>query len=450
MKRIWVVDDMIPLEQLYTGPYPSRLELSMVRELIAVHIEHWGEAQVLDLCRAICDGGYEASFFKSPDAMLLAMKEGLRPPHVVIFDWEYIGSNPERNIAALQYVLSESFAFVQIYTHVAETDIDARVAELRERYPSRLLPARHKADVTTDQLTQHVRDAWRGTIAGDVADAVRKAVAAAVEHCLIDMSSVRREVLAAVADGRAENLVQLVLSRVRDDLGASDVDLFGEILAGGTGAESSAALRKLMSVWYYSFPTDNRVRRGDIIEIEGTLGLVVTPPCDLYRFPKKAGRQLSWLRIVPFTQASIAGLKRDAGLEFSEVGNSIIATHGKSGETIIVLPNMPTRTNSRDDLQDFIVLCHGWRTRVCTPDEAAPGALTYERLGGVSRRCTLADPFLSAVVTRITSVIASPGTPDLPNSERARLKAVLTPAVVVPQPAAAVPPPPPAKAPVGD
>lgn len=442
MKRMWVVDDMIPLEQLYPGPYPTRLELPMVREMIATHGEHWTEEHVLDLCRAICHGDYEASFFKSPDAMLLAMKEGLRPPHVVIFDWEYIGSNPERNIDALRQVLAGTFAFIQIYTHLAETDIDARVAELRARYPLRLLPARNKADVTTDQLTDHVRTAWKGTIAGDIADSVRQAVTEAVEHCLIDMSSVPRAVLAAVADGRAENLLQLVLSRVRDDLGAAEVELFGEILAGGTGAATSDALRKLMSVWYYSFPTDNRVRRGDVIEIDGGLGLVVTPPCDLYRFPKKAGRQLTWLQIKPFTQASITALREQAGLEFSDIGGSIVAAHGKSGEAIILLPNIPPRANTREDLEDVMVLCHGWQTRVCTPTEAVSGALTYDGITGVIRRCTLADPFLSAVITRITSVMGSPGTPDLPNSEKMRLRAVLT-APTTPQPAA--PPPPPAQ-----
>jgi hypothetical protein len=447
--RIWVVDDKIPLEQLYAGPYPTRLERDLVKELIASHEEHWDEAPVLALCRAVCDGEYEAAFFKAPDAVMAAMTEGIHPPHVVIFDWEYIGSNTDRNIAVLDHILSRTFAHVQVYTHLPHEDIDRKLSDLKARFPSRLLATREKTAVNAAELTKHVKDACKGTIAGDIADKVRALVSAAVENCLIDMCSVKREVLASVADGRAENLIQVVLSKVRDEVGLSGADVFTEILKSGTGVESSAELKKLMSVWYYGFPADNRVRRGDIIEVGGSLGIVVTPSCDLVRFPKKTGTRLTWLRMEPFIKESLDVLSRDTGLEFNDVGGSIVASHGKSGEAIILLPNMPSKTASRENLQDHMILCHSWETMVCTYAEAGP--LTYARLPEVKRRCTLAEPFLNAVITRATAVISSPGVPDIPNSEKTRLRAVIgsaRPARVPPALPVAAPPAPLPAAPV--
>src|SRR4051794_28257176 len=102
--RIWVVDDKIPLEHLYPGPYPTRLDAALVRELIEAHEGEWEEQPVLELCRAVCDEAHDSIFFKAPDGMLVAMDDGIRPPHVVIFDWEYPGSTAERNLATLRRV----------------------------------------------------------------------------------------------------------------------------------------------------------------------------------------------------------------------------------------------------------------------------------------------------------------------------------------------------------
>ena len=103
------------------------------------------------------------------------------------------------------------------------------------------------------------------------------------------------------------------------------------------------------------------------------------------------------------------------------MGNSITAGHGKAGEAIIVLPNVPLAHGKRDTIADYVVLCHAWESRLF--ERAPGGAATYDHLeGGLRRRCTLADPFAGAVVARVTSVISSPGTPDLPKGELGRLR----------------------------
>jgi len=342
-------------------------------------------------------------------------------------------SGEYRNVAALRRVLKETFAYVQVYSHLAEAALEGMLAGLRSEYPDRLLAVRGKAEVDASQLTARVDEAWKGTIAGEVADKVRDIVSSAVERCLIDMCSVRRQALASIAVAQPSNLIQIVLSKVRDEIGVSGADIFTEILKMGSGGESSPELRKLMSVWYYAFYGDDLVRRGDIIEVDGGLGLVVTPACDLAQFPKKAGCRLTWLRIVPFANGSLRELTSSGGLEFDQVGGSIVSQHGKSGEAIILLPNMPSRVGSRDPLEDNMILCHSWQTTFC--ETAAAGRLTYERTPSIRRRCTLAEPFVAAAIARASAVITSPAAPDIPTSERDRLRAIAAerrPARVVP------------------
>src|ERR1700722_9065159 len=199
MRRVWVVDDKIPLNELYAGPYPAKLDAEMVRRLV-VDLEPaaWSEPAVLELCRALCEPEYESAFFLSPDAMLRTMKDGAIAPHAVIFDWEYPGATDETNLAALQHLLDSSFAYVQVYTQLGEGGVEPILADLRRKYSGRVLPAREKGVVNASALSAQIQEAWEGTIAGDVADKVREQVAGAVEHALIDFCEIGTSGIASV------------------------------------------------------------------------------------------------------------------------------------------------------------------------------------------------------------------------------------------------------------
>jgi hypothetical protein len=422
MKRVWIVDDTIPIHELYRvdAPLPTSLDTELVRYLVEqVPQEAWIEPEVRELCAALCRPEYESTFFLSPAAMLASFGPGSVPPHAVVFDWQYPGSSDERSRDAVEKLLRTSFAYVQVYTHLGEGGVEPQLAGLREKFGGRLLAVRAKADVTPARLAEEIRNSWEGTIAGEVADRVREEAFNAVERSLIEMCAVSRGVIASMTQGLSENLVEVVLSKVRDEIGTGVGDVLGEIMGADHAGESSDDLRRLMSVWYYFFPVDNRVRRGDLVEIGGELGFVITPLCHLERFSKKTGRQLTWVRCARLDQNGLMSLRAD-GYEVDNVGGSIIAAHGKAGETLIVLPNVPEVFGRREALADYVILCHSWKSRsfLGTPS----GPLTYESLPDVKRRCTVVDPFASAIVSRACGVMSSPGMPDLPGGERARLQ----------------------------
>jgi len=157
-----------------------------------------------------------------------------------------------------------------------------------------------------------------------------------------------------------------------------------------------------------------------LVENNGELGLVVTPPCDLPSFSKKTGRRLTLLKAVRLDQPGLTAL-RALGLKLDQFGNSIVAGHG--GAPIVLLPSVPLARGDRTALADYAVLCHAWENH--TFPQAPTGEITYAHLPNVIRRCTLTEPFASAMVARVASVISSPGTPDLPKGELARLNQLL-------------------------
>ncbi len=212
MRRVWVVDDKIPLNELYAGPYPAKLDAEMVRRLVdELDPGAWSEPEVLELCRALCAPEYESAFFLSPDAMLRTMKDGAIAPHAVIFDWEYPGATSETNLTALQHLLDSSFHTFQVSTNLVEEGVEPIIAGLRNKYSGRVLPARGKGVVSAAELSRQIQKAWKGTIAGDVADKVREQVSGAVEHALIDFCEIGTGGIASVAQGESDNVVNLVL-----------------------------------------------------------------------------------------------------------------------------------------------------------------------------------------------------------------------------------------------
>lgn len=437
MNRIWVVDDKIPVHLLGgAGPLPLRFEADVVRHLVDnVEAKEWEEPRVLELCRELCGGDYSPTFFTSPEQMLRALDQDAAPPHAVIFDWDYPGSNENANRTALDRLLTGSFVYAQIYTHFGAAAVEPHVNDLRERFNGRLLPAKGKMDVTAAQLRQDIKQAWEGNMGGEVADRVRREAFRAIERTLIDIGGIPKSVLTAMTERTVENLIDLVLAKVRDELGGAGFETFGEVFSGSQSAESTEAARRLLSVWYYYFPADDRVRPGDLIELDtsGNLGFIVTPVCDLASFPKKAGRRLTWLRTVRLDVDGLTALK-DAGIKLDDVGGSIIAGHGRAGDTVILLPNVPLKSGNRDTFADYAVLCHAWDNHLL--GKAPDGALRYKDITPLARRCTLAAPYASGIIAKIMTVISSPGTPDLPKGEQARLKKVVT---QVKAPAAAAP-----------
>src|ERR1017187_5754676 len=259
---------------------------------------------------------------------------GDSPPDGLIFDWEGPGFGSATNVAVLRDVLTQTIALIQVYTRLSHEEVDGHLEDLRREFPDRVLPTLTKADVTPADLRDKVRNARAGTIAGSIADAVRGHVRRALEGTLIEMCTMPQAGISAVVEGNAENLLSLMLAKVRDLLGVDASEILMKAAEGTPTAESTLALRRLLSAWYYFFPSDDRVRRGDIVETIGggtELRFVVTPSCDLVRFRKKTGGVLTLLTAVALDTAGKDRLRKAALLP-TAVRGSITAGVDGSGE----------------------------------------------------------------------------------------------------------------------
>lgn len=415
MKRIWVVENAVPLERLsYPPPF---VENTGIAYLLKDEKAEWAELAVRRLCEAFCSDDYELTVLASPALLEKHLRSGIEPPHIVIFDWQGPGFGDDINVAAIDKLLSSTFSYVQVYTNFGADGVEGYLAPLRQRYGTRLLPTKAKDDVEAGDLRTYVIEAWQHTIAGETADAVRERARAAVERLLIDLCSVRKSALAAMSRGDVNQFVSLVMAKLRDELGASGLDQLATIVKGGGSADAAEDLRRLQSAFYYHFPQDEVVRTGDlVVDPAGKYGMVITPWCHLESFQKKTG---GYLTIIDACELKADALGA-AGIVTDRVGESATAAHGKAAYSVVVLPNVPKNPGDRNALVDLALIAHGWNTvRVKDVDGALRyGALEFKRL------CTLTETFSGAVVSHLAKTISSIGVPDFPKFEVERLSAL--------------------------
>ena len=422
MKRVWIVENAVPVEAL--DYVPPTITNTGVRYLLESHGDAWPEQAVKDLCDSLSGEAFDLTVLLSPDHLTRFLQSGVEPPHVVIFDWEGPGFNDKANTEAIHRILESSFSFVQVYTHVGAASVEPKLQELKTLFATRMLPAKDKENVNADHLRAIVGAAWNDTMAGEVADRVRAQTRTAIERVLIDLCSVKRPALAALLRRPDRGFETLLMAKLRDEIGSQRIDRLGDLFKGGGTVKATDELRRFQSVFYYHFPADDLVRTGDIVvRSTGSYAMVLTPQCHLERFRKKTGGRLTLVDAEELTPTGIAALKQ-SGVTLSKVGGSAIASHIGAGYSVVILPNVPSKAKSRESFVDIAVRTHAWTT--LHANGQVDGALRYTDVPDVDRLCTITETCGGAIVSHIARVMASAGVPDFPDFERTRINKVLT------------------------
>jgi hypothetical protein len=423
MKRTWIVDDAIPLHVLLPDEVPRAVEAVAVRILLRDdHRSEWAEEQVRDLCKSFCDESTVRSrYFAVSDAVVEALNSGETPPDVLVMDWEGTGST-EQSVNTVRELLERTGACVQIYTKAVADEVTGALGDLPTRYGLRLLPIAEKGAVNVASLRERLETARAGRISVQVAEDVRQAVMKSTEHALRDLGSLDQDALARLVGNRPDLLAQLLFALLRDRM--PDVPgAFDRVEPAGPADKDT--LRRLLSTWYYYFPTDDHVRRGDIVTVDSEPSirwLVATPACDLARFARKTGGALSLVRMSLLGGEQREALRATLRLP-KRVRDSMTAGCDDISDCVVVLPNVPTASGSRAELEDCVVLAHEWRTIPVAVDRAAktPERLTYTNLVGVKRRCAISEPFLGGILGKIHAILNGVGVPNWPETEKQRI-----------------------------
>jgi len=468
--EICFIDDTIPVTSVESINDAERLNRSNLRLLLNKE-DSWPEAEVRALVDALLadESSWNVSAFIHPNIYLNSVENEAYRPDIIIYDWEYAGGTDDSSEILLE-ILQKTYAIVYIYSREDnKLNIDQALqrTDLSCFKDKRLFQLMKEEENSQEKLLKEAKDIYEKNFSFRFGTSLRMATINALDQVLVDLGSCDIDfVRCFLADGETEEtdikgfITEKVrhhlsedkslyeLLRTKDGFDESSITEFLNILVANltsvvnavqldmdrlprTASTEIEVMKQLWSKRIYYQPSDNIVRKGDVIQDEesGCYYLVITPDCDLKRFWHKS---YGFINFVSLYSCSLDAedIKKKLLLTRTETQltnalkgkKSIDSLTGKCGD----LPPGPFVCPLLD-IEGEMHLFIGFPKEIMSVQVEAPAAtdsprdrkfihLSYEHLGGYKRVKTIPEPFVTVLVQHCINSISGYGTPDYPNA----------------------------------
>lgn len=458
MRSICVIDDDIPVNGSVEADGRECIGRYLLEKLLASN--EWADLNLKELlCQLTTGEEWRPSAFVSPDIYLNAIDSGWPKPDIIVFDWEYKAATAEPGELLLE-VLKKSFAPVFIYTGVDRNgEVEDRLAhpDLTAYFNRRVFLLKKEEGNSSQRLLQEATRLYAENFSFRVAAHLRRASADSVETILIALGAchidfvreflneeetrdtdikalIAEKIVAHVLDNislfdeltragldgeKAGSLLALIKAKFRD--GISSIDAGTWNLPAQTGSQDLDALQKMWSYRLYHTPSDEVVRKGDIVrqKTTGSLFLVTTPDCQLgYLWKKNCGH----LTLIPLWDIDKDAAKIKDMLEQSRDGAGVKKLFKDAKITSLtnlkphpdgwfVLPYVNVQAT-----RAFLLGFAKAAVAVKVPRNTTADHLDFIHWNSFERVATLSEPFATPIIEHSLSMMMGHGTPDYPAS----------------------------------
>lgn len=387
--------------------------------------------------------------FTNPSFYINAINDGFFRSDLVIFDWEYPGAQnatATNSESILKEILDRTFCLIFIFSKAdkkEEIEEILRKPEFQE-YKERLQyldKAVNNVD-QTNTLLQRADAMYANNFSFKFASILRRRTVQCTDQILSDMGKASLndvKNLLVVGDGGKKDFIDFLAERFRTTIAGPNIyDLVDEIPQPAANAPpvapSMAAKVWSYRLYFHQETGDELVRRGDIVEREGSFLLVLSADCDLGKLWTK---NLGIVNAVSLHEldAANASLKEWLTLvvkpeKLSKKISSLLGQVGDLAEGPFVLPFVPLEKG----LSNFIAIPKDLiSTRIPTPptwiefthNEKKYHPMKYSYWTGADRICTISEPFLTPVIQHVLNTLGGNGVPDYPEHMRDILKKIL-------------------------
>ncbi len=409
--------------------------------------------------------------FTHPSFYINAINDGFFRSDLVVFDWEYPGAQnatATNSESILKEILDRTFCLIFIFSKAdKKEEIEAILAKPEFQEYKERLQYLDKAVENVDQtnaLLQKADEMYANNFSFKFASVLRRRSVQSADQILSDMGKASLndvKNLLVVGDGGKKDFIDFLAERFRTTIAGPNVyDLVDEIPPPPVNAPpvdtSMAAKVWSYRLYFHQETGDQLVRRGDIVQREGTFLLVLSADCDLGRLWTKNLGIVNAVSLHELNQAN-ESLKKWLTLvvkpeKLSKKISSLLGQIGELSEGPFVLPFVPLN----EGLRNFVAIPKDLiSTRIPTPptwadftkDEKKQHPMKYSYWTGANRICTISEPFLTPVIQHVLNTLGGNGVPDYPEHMRDILKKILDDFSAAPAAAVVVAPAPPQAAP---
>lgn len=436
-----IIDDKIPA---MAGGFDDTIKLnpSNLHRLLD-NEANWDEKEIMDLMKKSLaeKQTWIVNAFTNPSFYINCFEEEFYRPDIIIFDWDYPGLDKPAEDYLLE-ILKKSFTVVRVYTRV---DQDGDVKKAIEsgsfdKFRNRV-DILHKEDTdSVKKLIKEIDSLKNKNFSLKFGAELRNKIMGTVDDILVELGKISTDDVVWLfgEEDKVDNkrklsikeLVEIVVNKLRNDLNSYQLGLsLPEIPISPSRSIDNDTVIKLWTFRLYYKPSDNLVRKGDIIKrkssTDSRLYLVLSSDCHLCKFWKK---NMGLLTLVPLhcVESNNSPLQTRLKLYQSEgkykgkiiKPTSLTNTTGFEGPT--VLPILQIDDNQYIDYVLFPkeILC----AEIPPPskdrfDQIKNNYPLYykdmDEFDGDSRIC-ISEPFLTPLIQHILYNITGYGVPDYP------------------------------------
>ncbi len=435
---ICLIEDRIPVQAVDEFDATARLNVSTLNFLLKQKQGQWTEAPVKSMVEELLKlkDSYGIFAFINPSFYFKCYENEGFAPDIIILDWDF-GAAAETTESYLLKILETSFCFVNIFTGVdAQGDIEKLLATKQFKpYLKERIQIIHKEDQhAIENVLKVIKEKTKNNFSFRFGNKLRSDVAKSIDQVLVSLGRIPLDDLVRLLGENNEetkkvtlgtaDLVSFITERLKNDLNANKLDM--EIpVADLKDTLPEDIVEALWSYRLYFSPQDDFVWCGDIVDKDGERYLVISAPCDLQKFWRK---NYGFINLVPLSE-----IKKDAvllkKLSFAHDKDSLFnqvsgITNGPEGlaDGVFVLSFVPViDTAGAKDFVNYLVfskeICSkkievGAEREVDSFKKIKLYNLRYKDWVGYKRLCTLSEPFLSPLVSKILQAIAGTGASD--------------------------------------
>lgn len=452
---ICIIDDEIPASGIQWIRDTELLNSSNLEYLLIQTEKPWTDETIKNLIKTLLkatseDGTstWDVYGYTNPSFYINTLENGAFRADIVIFDWDYPGASSDTNSESLlQEILNKTFSLVFIFSKADKQEEIGRILAKPEFqiYKERLFYLDKAIDGNdqTTALLEKAEQLYQTNFSFRFAHVLRTKATQSMDKILSDMgkiflNDVKNHIV--IGDGGKRDFVDFITEKFRFALASKDIYELVEKIpepAQDMPVPDAVAVKKMWSyrLYFQNETGDDLVRCGDVIRGEDAFYLVLSADCDLHGFWKKNLGIVNTVVLHELDQANIT-LKDTLSVcmkpdKISGKIQSLLGRVGELSEGPFVLPFVPID----GDMRNFLVLPKDLFSKRITSFPEDWGTLNeksksrlsmkYAYWPGAQRFCTVAEPFLTPVITHILKTIAGNGVPDYSDPMVAILKKVL-------------------------
>ncbi|MFI5253267.1 MAG: hypothetical protein ACHQQQ_12650 [Bacteroidota bacterium] len=438
--NVAIIDDAIPIDERGIIEPTDRITSSDLKVLLS---QNWGHETALKMLvsELLKSDNVILSCFKHPEHYFSSVESEHYRPDILIFDWEFPGSEDPPDDLLLE-ILQQTFCVVGIYSGAEKIEEISTTLDGEQftPYKERVTPF-DKSDTDSQKtLMEKVVKMYETNFAFKFGHDLRQKILKAADEMFVDLGKIHLDQAIALI-GKGEDLKEIVVEKIRNQLESINFESLKSSKEAGGKTLTFEIARNLWSYRLYYNPTDDLVRRGDIIvekisEIENfdKLYVVLNADCDLHSFWNKNFGSVNLVEIHRVTESYTSVIDRikttwpDSDAKPRKRISSLTTKLFDKSDDLLAIPFI--RIKEKTELSSYVLFPKDILTmRVPSPPEfenlidngkvqkrreRKTFPLKYSHWNNIRRITSFSEPFRTPLILHILNAISGYGVPDYP------------------------------------